>query len=167
MPSVPIDLDKGGRTPQAIRTYLGPTVGYKQTDAPTNIEYVIGGTGEPIPVAYYAGLLSPDWLIINNWWLASPNVGSIEVDVWLLSQAAYNSGTLPSAANSICNGNYMRLTAQAAASGDPIGWDTRNGPSVPLTQINQNDFVMFNVRAVAGITLLTLVLQCVRTIGPS
>jgi hypothetical protein len=162
-----LDLDKSGRIPQTVATYLGPTVGWKYTDAPTDIEYVIGGSTDTFGIGYKGGLLIPDWLVINNWFITSPNPGSISIDVWLVSQANLLTGTVPSAANSICGGNYPVLTNQTAASGPPTGWNTNNGPSVPLTQINQNDFLGFNVRSTSNLTLVTFVLQCVRVIGPS
>lgn len=163
-----IDLDQGGRIPQSVKTFLGPSVGWKYTDAPTNIEYVIGGSGEAIPGGYKGGLLVPDWLVINNWFLASPVVvPSIVIDIYLLSQEEYLAGNVPNAADSICPTNKPKLLNQAAASGLPTDWNTNNGPSVPPTLINQNDFIGFNVDSVVDASLITIVLQCVRIIGPS
>lgn len=158
-PVPPVDLDKSGRIPQTIRTYLGPTTGWKYTDAPTNIEYVIGGGGDAIRLGYANGLLIPDWLIVNNWAMFTDRVGSCQVDVYRVTGDAYLAGTIPSAANSITGTDKPRLVGQSAAFSNLLtGWNL---------EIDQNDFLGFNVDSASGITQVTVVLQCVRIIGPS
>lgn len=153
------DLDKSGRIPQIIKTNLGPTVGWKYTDAPTDIEYVIGGGGDAIRLGYWNGLTIPDWLVVNNWLIYSPDIGSCVIDVYKITRDQTVAGVLPSAADSICGTDKPRLVGQRAAIGFALtGWTTR---------IDQNDTLGFNVDSVSGITLVTLVLQCVRIIGPS
>lgn len=159
MADPPIDLDKGGRIPQTVRTYLGPTTGWKYTDAPTDIEYVIGGGTDTISLGYKGGLVIPDWLHVNNWIILAPNVGSIVIDVYKITLTQYLAGTIPSGVNSITGTDIPTLSSSASAQSFALtGWNTR---------INQNDFLGFNVNSISSLTLCTLVVQCVRDIGPS
>lgn len=154
-----VDLDQGGRIPQGVRTNLGPSIGWKLTDAPTDIEYVIGGGSDTIAVGYKGGLIIPDWLHVNNWIVLAPNSGSIVIDVYKITLEEYLAGTIPSAANSITGTDKPTLSADSAAQSFALtGWETR---------IDQNDFLGFNVDSCSGLVLCTLVIQCVRDIGPS
>lgn len=159
-PTPPVDLDQSGRIPQTGKTYLGPTVGWKYTDEPTNIEYVISGGTDTIVPGYKMGLLCPDWLVVNNWFISTDRAsGSIVVDIYKVTGNAYLAGVVPSAINSISGTDKPRLTNQAAAFSNALtGW---------ATEIDQNDFIGFNVNSCSGLLQVTVVLQCVRVIGQS
>lgn len=155
----PLDLDKGGRRPQIIKTNLGPTAGWKMTDAPTYVEYTIGGGGDAIAPGYKGGLLIPDWLHVAGWFISSPSPGTCVVDVWRLSYESYLAQNVPTVANSIAGTDKPRLSNQVAAASTALtGW---------VTLINQNDYVAFNVDSNNVVSLITVVLLCVREIGPS
>lgn len=154
-----IDLDKGGRIPQIVKTNVGPTLGWKMTDAPIDIEYVLDGGGIPIVAGYKGSLIIPDWCVVNNWVLLSDLVGSIVIDVWKIPLATYLAGTVPNSGNSITGTDIPTLSSQVARQSTLLtGW---------TTQINQNDVLAFNVNSASGVQRVSLILQCVRIIGQS
>lgn len=152
-----VDLDKGGRIPQIHRSYLGPTKGWVMTDEPTDIEWVIDNGGQEITAGFSGTLLIPEWLIIHNWFMMSDLLGSIELDIWKMSQDTIRAGSFPSVANTIVGGNYPKIVAaKQGYSATLTGW---------TTQIDQNDVLAFNVRSATQAVRVTTVLQCVRVIG--
>lgn len=154
-----IDLDKGGRLPQNVRTYLGPTVGWKSTDSPVDIEWSIEGGGGLIPSGVKPPLLIPDWLTISGWMIFSKESGSIEIDLYRVTSQQYLAGTLPGPANTICPINKPSMSSAVAAQSSTIdGWQTL---------INQNDVIVLDVTSVVALTNVTFVLRCIRNIGPS
>lgn len=154
-----LDLDQGGRIPQVVKTYLGPTTGWKYTDAPSYIEFVFNGGGGVIATGYYGALIIPDWLHVTSWVLAANTLGSAQVDVWKITLAQYLAGTVPSVANSITGTDTPTLTSGVCAQGSALtGWTTR---------IDQQDVLGFNVNSVSSIAELSIWLLCVRDIGPS
>lgn len=160
-----LDLDRSGRIPQTHKTYLGPSVGWKYTDEPTDIEFVVLGGGQVVTSGFKGTLLIPEWVVINNWYVQSYETGSIVWDVWKRSQASILAGTQISAADSICGGSFPTLSTAFSASGLPTGW--AQDPATGLIMINQNDVLGFNVNSCSNIQRATLTLQCVRIIGPS
>lgn len=152
-----VDLDKGGRIPQNVRTNLGPTIGWKITDSPVDIEFIMDGGGGTIALGTKPSLIMADWLIVNNWTILSPTVGSIVIDVWSIPLDTYLAGTLPTPADSICGSALPTLTAGVAAESAVLtGWDT---------QINQNDVLTFHVNSISSLISATLILRCVRVLG--
>jgi len=153
------DLDQGGRIPQTVRTYLGPTTGWKLTDAPINFNFVIDGGGQLPSNGYKGQILSPDWCVIYSWILLSQTQGSCVIDVWKTTLDDYLAGTPPTVANSITGSDLPTLTnAYAAQSTALTGW---------TKQINQNDVIGFNLDSASVLTNVTIILQGVRIIGPS
>jgi len=153
------DLDQGGRIPQTIKTYVGPSIGWKLTDSPVDIEFIIDGGGQTPQPGYKGHLLIPDWVYINNWILLSEVSGSCVIDVWKIPLSTFLAGTAPAVTNSICGGNLPSLSNQVARQGTNIsGW---------TTLISQNDIVGFNLNSVSTLLRVTVILQCVRIIGPS
>lgn len=159
-----VDLDQGGRIPQNVRTYLGPTTGWKMTDSPVDLEFAIEGGGGIILNGVKAPLVIPDWLTIYQWYILSTVSGSMVVDVRLGTLDDYLDGILPNV--SICGSEIPTLTNAVSAQGSltsggiPIlpGWEKR---------INQNDVISLNVSGVANVVAATLILRCIRNIGPS
>lgn len=155
----PLDLDQGGRIPQVVKTYLGPTTGWKYTDAPSYIEFVFNGGGGVLAPGYYGALIIPDWLHVTNWVLASKQPGSAGVDVYKITLDQYLAGATPSAANSITGTELPTLNNSVCAQSSVLmGWTTR---------IDQKDVLGFNINFVTSIQELSLWLLCVRDIGPS
>lgn len=152
-----LDLDQSGRIPQVERVYLGPTVGYKYVDNPVDIEFVIDGAGAVPALGFRGTLISPMWLVVNNWVLLANQLGSCQLDVWKIPLADYLAGTVPTAANSICGSELPSLASQVARQSSVLaGWSTI---------INQNDVLGFNLNNAVGVLQLTLTLECVKIIG--
>ncbi len=153
------DLDQGGGLPQNIKTNLGPTVGSKITNSPVDIEWLFDGGGGLLLLGQRAPLIVPDWLTINAWFLLSPIVGSVQIDVWKVSGANYLNGILPNAGNSICGSEIPTLTAGTSASSAALaGW---------TKIISQNDVLVPSILSVANLTQVSLILRCIRNIGTS
>lgn len=152
-----VDLDQGGRRPQNVRTYLGPSMGWKQTDSPVDIEYAFEGGGGIILPGAKPPILIPDWLTIFGWVLLSSASCSATVDVWKVTLDQYLAGTIPSVANSITGTEIPTLTGSAAAGSTTLaGWTKR---------INQNDVLAFSIDGNAS--SCTLILRCIRDLGPT
>lgn len=151
----PVDLDKGGRIPQVVNTYVGPSVGWVATDNPASIEYVIDGNGQSLSIGYKGFLIIPFWLIINDWILGADVSCTAVMDVWKCTQAQYP----PTVANSITGIAQPQLSNQALAKSSTLtGWNI---------EINQGDVVGFDIQSISvgAPTRLTLVLECVRILG--
>jgi hypothetical protein len=154
-----IDLDKGGRIPQVVNTWCGPTKGWVKTDSPVDIEYVSDGGGQVVTPGYKGGLIVPDWLVVHDWVVLADNLGSIVVDIWKIPLSTYLAGTLPNVGNTITGTDLPRLVGQLAATSELLtGW---------TTQLDQNDFIAFNVNSATSIVRANVTLRCVRIIGQS
>lgn len=148
-----IDLDKGGRIPQIVDTYCGPSTGWIQTDLPTSIEYVIDGGGGSISAGQKGFLVIPFWLVVNDWILLANISGNAVVDIWNTSQLSFP----PTIADSITGSVQPTLSGQQYATGSTLtGW---------TTMINQGDVMAFVINSISSIQRLTIVLECKRIIG--
>jgi hypothetical protein len=156
---LPIDLDKGGRTPQGVMTNLGPTTGWKLTDAPTDIEFCMFGTAA-LGVGLKGFIIVPDFVVINNWVILADTITTCIIDIWRTPLSAYLLGSPPNSTNSICGGTPPQMSA-VASQGSPVGWQTQNG----LVVLNQNDVLGINLSSNTAATKITLILQCVRILG--
>jgi len=153
------DLDKSGGLPQNIRTALGPSVGSKITNSPVDIEWAFEGGGGAILTGQRPPIIIPDWLTINSWYILAPIVGSVVIDVWKISGSLYLNGTVPTSANSIVGTDKPTLTTGTSAYSTALtGW---------TKQINQNDVLVPNIQSLTGLTAVSLILRCIRNIGPS
>lgn len=151
----PIDLDKGGRIPQVLNTYVGPSVGWVPTDYPTSIEFLIDGGGQTISTGFKGVLVIPFWLIINDWIIMSDVACSATIDIWKCPQANYP----PTIANSITGSAIPTITSAVFAKSSVLtGWNT---------EINQGDVLGINVSSLtAGTPIrITFVIECVRILG--
>lgn len=151
----PVDLDKGGRIPQIVNTYCGPTVGWIPSDDPLSIEYVIDGNGQAVGTGYKGFLVIPAWCIINDWILGSDVACSATVDFWKCTQAQYP----PTIANSITGTAIPTLTNSAFTKSSTLtGWNT---------EINQGDIIGFNIASITlgAPTRITAVIECVKILG--
>lgn len=154
-----VDLDKGGRIPQNVKTYLGPTIGWRMTDSPVDLEYTFeGGGGIPL-LGTRPPIIVPDWLVVYEWVILSGISGSCVIDVWKKPYVDWigPSGTPPTVADSIAGSDKPTLTnAYGSNSIALTGW---------TTQINQNDALVFNLESISLLTSPTLILRCVRILG--
>lgn len=152
-----IDLDKGGRIPQVVRTNLGPTIGWRHTDSPVDLEWTFdGGTGVVL-AGQKPPLVMPDWLRPHDWIILSPTVGSVVIDLWRTPLATWLAGTPPTSANSMTGTDVPTLTAQVAAYSEALtGW---------TMQINQNDVLVPNIVSISGLVYFTFIVRCVRVLG--
>lgn len=159
MVAVNVDLDKGGRIPQNIKTYLGPTLGWRMTDSPVDLEYTFqGGGGLPL-TGTYPPIIVPDWLFVYEWVILSEISGSCVIDVWKKPYTEWTGplGTPPTVANSITGTDKPTLTSAYGSSSKALtGW---------TTQINQNDALVLNLESIALALKPTLILRCVRILG--
>lgn len=152
-----IDLIKGGRIPQVVRTYLGPTVGWKLTDSPVYYQYTFDGGGTTPPPGKRGPLIIPDWLTIRDWYILATNSGSCTFDVYKVTLDEYLAGTVPGPANSICGGAPPTMTSATSATSSAISaWNTR---------VDQGDVLVFDLTSVSLVQQVTLILRCVRDIG--
>lgn len=152
-----LDLDQGGRFPQAHRTYLGPSLGWVITDEPTDIEFLAGSSVTDVAVGFKGYLLVPEWLVVQSWIVIGDAAGSIEWDIWKVSLDDFIAGTIPSAANSITGSQQPKLTGQSAATADTLfGW---------TILLAQNDVLAFNIKTCSGIKRSTLIIRCIRSLG--
>lgn len=153
------DLDKGGRIPQNVKTYLGPTTGWKYTDSPVDIEWTFEGGGQLIPVGVKPSIIIPDWLTISNCIIIAPVTGSVVFDIWKVPFDTYQDGTPPAVGDSICGAAKPTLTNGVFSEDTTLtGW---------TTTIDQNDFIAINIDSITTLTAITLILRCIRNIGPS
>ena len=77
-----LDLDQGGRIPQNVSTYLGPTLGWRYTDAPTDIEFVMSGGGVTVAPGFKGVLTIPEWVVVQSWVLLADRACTATVDIW-------------------------------------------------------------------------------------
>lgn len=152
-----VDLDQGGRIPQVVRTYLGPTKGWVETDSPVDIEWSLEGGGVEIPIGVKPAIIIPDWLTINSWVILARETGNVVFDIYKVTQTQYLAGTIPTSANSICGSAKPQMTgAKSAQSSTLTGWTTR---------IDQNDVLALSVDSLSVLLGVTLIVKCVRNIG--
>ncbi len=155
-----LDFDKSGRVPQGVMTYLGPSLGFKSTDTPVNIEFSLCAS-TVISAGLKGWLIIPDWLVIKQWVILANAPTSAVVDVWRIPFQKYLQGVVPNSTNSLCNGNFIAVSGGVAAAGAPTGWDTESG----LVALDQDDVIALNVNSNTSATVLHVTLQCVRTLG--
>lgn len=160
---MPRDLDQGGGLPQNVRTYLGPSVGWKSTDAPTDIEYVMSRADGPIAPGFKGVLTIPEWVVVNSWVLLADRACTAQVDIWKITLDQYLALGPPTVANSFCGSQLPYLTAQSAQQSTAVNTWVQTPPSGVL--ISQNDVLGYNVNSNDVATKLTLTLKCVRIVG--
>lgn len=152
-----LDLDKGGRHPQAHKTYLGPSLGWVITDEPTDIEFLAGSSVADVAVGFKGYLIVPEWLVVQSWVVIGDAAGSIEWDIWKVSLDQFLAGTIPTVADSITGTEQPSLASQAAATAETLySW---------TILLAQNDVLAFNVKSCSGIARSTLILRCIRSLG--
>lgn len=155
-----LDLDKGGRIPQNVRTYLGPTKGWVMTDSPVNLEFPFSGGGGVIPTGVASPLVIPDWLYVYDWVVLSmsPSLASVQFDLWKTTLDIFLTGVQPTAANSITGTDKPRLVSQNANRSQLLtGWNR---------DIDQNDVLVPVLETATNAIVVTLILRCVRLKGP-
>ena len=161
-----LDLDQGGRIPQNVSTYLGPTLGWRYTDAPTDIEYVMSRADGPISPGYKGVLTIPEWVVVQSWVLLADVACTAQIDIWRVPLTTYLASGPPTVANSLCGSQLPALTAQAAAQSTAINtWVQDTQQSGVGCLIYQNDVLAYNLNTNNLATKLTLTLKCVRIVG--
>lgn len=151
-----IDLDKSGRIPQNIKTWLGPSKGWVMTDSPVDLEFPFDAA-DILAAGVKPFMLIPDWLYVNDWIVLATTAGSCQVDFWKTTLALWLAGTVPTSANSITGSDKPRLVSQVSRQGTALtGW-TR--------QINQNDILVPVLDSVSGLSAFSVYIRCVRVLG--
>lgn len=150
----PLNLDGGGLQPSVHGTIQGPTLSTLLTSEQLNFNIVMDGGGLPFIVGPYGSILIPTWTKVLGWSLIADIVSSLSIDIWRLPLASHLAGILPTAANSICGGNYPTISTDSA--------DASN--AIPLWTIilNQNDVLTFNIRSVNAVMRANLTLYTER-----
>ncbi len=123
---------------QCSGTYTAPVRG---------IGYIFDGGGNPLTVGK-AGYYTVPYSCVINSWNITVDTGTASVDIWKVA-----SGTsLPTASNSITSAATPAISSgMALHSATLTGWTTAVSP---------NDIFGFNIKAVSGSTLISLVLSC-------
>lgn len=150
----PLNLDGGGLQPSAHRTLQGPTLSAELTSEQLNFNLVMDAGGVPFIPGEYGSILISTWTKVLGWSLVGNTVGTLIMDIWRLPLSSHLAGILPTAANSICAGNYPTLSVDSAASSSTLlGWDIN---------LNQNDVLTFNIRSSRDLLLANLTLYTER-----
>lgn len=99
--------------------------------------------GAPITTGVRGWLRFPYAMRVNAWSLLADAVGSIQLDVWRCTFAAFAPGTHPVAADSIAGSEKPTLTALAKNEDNLLTTWT--------TDINAGDVVAVNVDSTSGV----------------
>jgi hypothetical protein len=123
---------------QCSGTYTAPTRG---------IGYVFDGGGNPLTVGKTGYYTVPYSCVINSWNM-TVDTGTTTVDVWKVP-----TGTaVPTSSNTITGTATPAISSGTAVHSTTLtGWTTSVAP---------NDIFGFNIKAVSGATLISLVLAC-------
>jgi len=109
--------------------------------------FLIDGGGEAITAGVKGFLRVPFNCTIERVTLAADQVGSIQVDIWKSTYAAFP----PTEAGSITGGNEPEITGSNKGEDASLtGWST---------SLNEGDILAFNVDSAAGIARVTVSLQ--------
>lgn len=123
---------------QCSGTYVAPVRG---------IGYVFDGGGNPLAVGKTGYYTVPYSCVVNSWNMTVDS-GTATVDVWKVATGT----SVPTAANTITGTASPSLSAGTAVHSTTLtGWTTNVAP---------NDVFAFNIKAVSGATLISLVLAC-------
>jgi len=108
------------------------------------LAFIIDGGGEAITTGVKGYLRVPFPCIIDRVTLTADQNGSIQVDIWKSSYAAFP----PTDANSITGGHEPKIIASNKSEDATLtGW---------TTALNEGDILAFNVDSVATVTRLTV-----------
>lgn len=125
-PPVPLPtliLDQGGLQPQVHGTVQGPTLNTELTSEPLNVDFKLDGGGLVLIPGLYNSIIIPTWTRILGWSIVGDLIGSIIVDFYQITTAQALAGALPTAANSICGGNFpISINTTAAKSTNVLSW---------------------------------------------
>lgn len=125
---------------------------------PASIEYVLDDGGVPVQVGNKGYLQLPFAGTYTAVTLLGNTTGSISIDLWQCTYAAFDGGvTTPSAANSIVGGNYPAITSGTK-------YTLTNLSSWTVTSFNATDILAFYVRSASVFTRMTISLKCTRTV---
>jgi hypothetical protein len=109
--------------------------------------FLIDGGGEAITTGVKGYLRVPFNCVIERVTLAADQVGSIQVDIWKSTYAAFP----PTDAGSITGGNESEITGSNKGEDSSLtGWSTA---------LNEGDILAFNVDSATGIARVTISLQ--------
>lgn len=150
----PLNLDGGGLQPSVHRTLQGPTLSAELTSEQLNFNLVMDAGGVPFIPGPYGSILISTWTKVLGWSIVGSTPGSLVIDVWRLPLSAHLAGVLPTAANSICGGNYPTVLLDSAGASSILpGWDIN---------LNQNDVLTFNIRSCVALLAANLTLYTER-----
>lgn len=123
-----------------------------------SIEYILDEGGVPLTTGMKGYLTVPFNAVIKAVQLLGDQTGSIVIDIWKCSFAAFDAGvTAPTVANSIVGGNYPTITVGTKYNNSVLaGW---------TTGLVANDVLAYNVNSTVGFTKVTISLDVDRIIG--
>lgn len=144
-------------TQTTVRTSSQVVANTFANNLPCSIEYVLNDGGTVLSTGMKGYLQLPFTGQFTAAALFGSGTGSISIDLWLCSYAAFDGGaTAPTAANSICGGNYPTITSSSKYQDTSLtGW---------TTSFTTNDVIAFNVRSNVSFTQMTISLKATRNL---
>lgn len=131
---------------------LTPGAGTETGEA-ADLEIVLDGGGQPIAAGIKCDVPIDFDCAVTGWTVLGDQAGSIRIDLWKSSYAAFPpvvGGSMPGA-----NANKPQATGAAKAQGGVAGWTA--------AQVAAGEIVRVNVDTVAAFTRVTLGLALRRT----
>jgi hypothetical protein len=121
-----------------------------QPSVPASIHYIFDGGGLVLGTGLKGSVILPFACTINSWTLVAEPSGSIVVDIWRTTLAAYP----PEVADSITGSAKPTISGgQSATSSTLTGWGT---------SLAEGDVLAFRVDSVTSITLASIALKVTR-----
>lgn len=137
-------------TDESVVEVIVPGPQGPQPSVPASIHYIFDGGGVALSTGLKGSIIVPFDCTIDSWTLVGSPSGSVTVDIWKSSLAAYP----PNAGNSICGGAKPALSSSQKATSSALGaWDTA---------IAEGDVLSFNIDSAASITLASIALKVTR-----
>lgn len=152
MPIVQAGTDKRATTQQVANAFAN--------NLPASIEYVLDEGGVTITTGNKGYLQVPFSGQFTSVTLLGDTTGSISIDIWKCTYAAFDGGiTVPTAANSIVSGNYPAITSGTKYTLDNLS-------SWSAVGFDATDILAFVVNSCTAFTRMTISLKCTRTVSP-
>ena len=127
------------------------TQGPQGTPGIATANFIIDSGGAAILTGVKGSLVVPFNCVISGWTLTADVSGSIQIDIWKATYAAYP----PTVANTISPSNKALISASNKATSSTLtGWSPT---------INAGDILVFNVDRAPTISRVTLGLNLTRT----
>lgn len=145
VPILQSGTDKRTTTQQIADTFTN--------NLPASVEYVLDDGGVTINVGNKGYLQLPFSGTFTGVTLLGNTTGSISIDLWLCSYAAFDGGiTTPSSANSVVAGDYPTITSGTK-------YTLSNLSPWSVTTFSSTDILAFVVRSCTDFTRMTISLK--------